>query len=403
MNVDELDGEIRRALSEIGDAAGMAPGFDQLRIGRFGTSPGRQARPSRLRRLSLAAAAVMVIGAGLWALTLLAQRDGPPVATAPVTQAPASSATASAETEDSVVDSVPATSSTIDAVDSDPVLDTTDAIDLADLGAGSWLVATWLPDGYKLVMAMDLGMTPESTAHSTTYENPAGDRIVLGVDTGVTDLPPLTWTREAFEQGFAANARTDSIGAMVLGDHLDAVAFNRLLQGVVIGTIDDIPADAFLTMNGLTDGDPVAVYDHNGFPYAMWADGANGYYCVYGGGGGACPMWIEPGNVMTSHGGGSTAAAGGSTTIISSAQGIVKSVVDHIEVEFIDGQRISVKPTDLTGRFDDKFWIVAADIELDAPYDPSPDAPRLPGPVVSVTAYDRDGNILAVDNGLDQN
>jgi hypothetical protein len=198
-----------------------------------------------------------------------------------------------------------------------------------------------------------------------------------------------------------ATASKSSNTASISADRLNAVEFNRLFDGVKPATRDDVPSDAFLSLADVTDDDIVATYDHNGFPYVMQAEGVNDYYCVKAGGAGGCPLWIKPDQLMTSHGGGSTAAMSGSTTITSSASGIVQPIVDRIEVEFVDGQRISVEPTDLTGRIDHKFWIVATDIELDAPYDPDP-GESSPRPVVSVTAYDRDGNVLQVDSGFGQ-
>ena len=69
-SVDELDGEIRRALSELGDAAGLAPRFDQLGH-RPGASPGAKRQPRVLATLGVAA-----LVAGLIALALV-RSDAP--------------------------------------------------------------------------------------------------------------------------------------------------------------------------------------------------------------------------------------------------------------------------------------------------------------------------------------
>jgi hypothetical protein len=394
--VDELDGEIRRMLSEIGDAAGVAPAFDQLQPSQDPASH----PPARRRSHSpgLVAAVVLTIAVGLVGIVLFTHRNDESDVTSP--SLPAS---------DTIVEplnssAVPGPSGPL-TVESDPQppLDTTNAIDLASLNSDSWLLATWLPDGYQIVLAIELG-TPDFTAHGVTYENSDGDQIVLTFDMrtaepGVTAPPTRPWTSEANDDGYMATASNSSSTASISAARLNAVEFNRLFEGVTPATRDDIPSDAFLSLADVTDDDIVATYDHNGFLYVMQADGVNDYYCVKAGGAGGCPLWIEPDQLMTSHGGGSTAAMGGSTTITSSASGIVQPIVDRIEVEFVDGQRISVEPTDLTGRFDHKFWIVATDIELDAPYDPDP-GESSPRPVVSVTAYDRDGNVLQVDHGF---
>ena len=59
-SVDELDGEIRRALSELGDAAGLAPRFDQL-----DRRPGGGRRPQRQPRVLVTAGVAALVVAGL--------------------------------------------------------------------------------------------------------------------------------------------------------------------------------------------------------------------------------------------------------------------------------------------------------------------------------------------------
>ena len=396
MTVDELDGEIRRMLSEIGDAAGVAPAFDQLQPSQDPDSD----RPARRRSQSfgLAAAVVLTITVGLVGIVLLTHgADESDVASPSL---PTSDTVV--ETPNSAAVPLPSAPLTPES-DSQPPLDTTNAIDLASLNSDSWLLATWLPEGYQIALAIEVGER-DFIAHGVMYENSDGDQIAVTFDVRTaepeeTGLPTRPWTREANDDGYMATASNSSIMASIRADRLDAVEFTRLFEGVTAATRDDVPSDALLSLADVTDDDIVATYDHNGFPYVVQAVGVNDYYCVRAGGAGVCPMRIEPDRLMTFHGGGSSAAMGGSTTITGSASGIVQPIVDRIEVEFVDGQRISVEPTDLTGRFDHEFWIVATDIELDAPYDPDPDVSP-PRPVVSVTAYDRDGNVLEVDNGF---
>ena len=106
-------------------------------------------------------------------------------------------------------------------------------------------------------------------------------------------------------------------------------------------------------------------------------------------------MMILPGKVMTDHGGGAGTGNVGSTTTTAMAMGIVDPKVARIEAEFVDGQRISVQPTDLTDLHENRFWLIITNVELDTPLEVGGDPG---GSVCTVTAFDSDGNILGVDD-----
>ncbi len=367
-------------------------------------------------RLLAAAAVVLVLIGGL--ITLDAVRQSPDSTTPG--DAPLTTSEASEPVEvDDVATTLPQSSTTTEApsTTTEPPFDATLGIDLGTIGPDDWVLPTWLPDGYEITFALEVlhpaGFTESGdviegsggATRSVTYEHPDGGTINLGVRRfsfdGLVDRP---WTRTSHDGGYFADARIDPVQVNISADRLDAADFARLFAGAAIGTREDVPSTALISMGDLereiSDGLPVVTFDFNGEPRSMYAVGVNGYYCVSAG---VCPMTIPRGSVMTAHGGGPWAGMSGSATITASPFGIVTSEVDRVEVEFIDGQRITAFPTDLTGRFDDKFWLVVTEIELDAPLaEPTLDGSEPPEdawPVRTVTAYDAAGNILHVDHG----
>ena len=351
--------------------------------------PGHQ----RIRQLGLVAAAIAVIGAGVVVLTVLAPRQqqvnaptAPSTVTAPEPAAtePSTPTTAAATT---VADPIPATTDL-------PDLNTTSAVNPADVGTEQWLLPSWLPDGYTLAAAWD----GAGGGKTVRYINGAGDNIYLSVSVSA-GLPDVDWTRVQDGTGFDATARNSSIDARISADRIDAAGFQQLLDGARAGTAAELPGVASMP-TGFADDDVVATYVQGDITHQLHADGATGYYCIKWPGGGVCPYTLLPGRMMTDNGGGAGGGVVGSTTTTAMAMGIVDPAVARIEVEFVDGQRISVQPTDLTGLYGNRFWLVVTTVELDAPLEmgASPG-----GNVRVVTAFDSEGNILATDDATPGN
>jgi hypothetical protein len=274
----------------------------------------------------------------------------------------------------------------------------------SELAAGDWLIPSWLPDGYVFDHAQDNG-----GSRSIAYRNNAGDAIWIFLfdDEFVDGLPPTDgWEITTEERMSEAWLRLDDVRALVSTDALIDADVDLLLASLVPGDAGDVPGD-ILSIGTLAAAPPVATYEYAGLEWPMRATFANGRYCVEAaGGGGGCGLPIEPDTVLTLAAGG-TRSSPGSTTVGVTSAGIVDDVVDRVEVEFVDGQRISVVPTDLTGAFDHEFWIVVTEVEFDEappPFDaevPAVDVGHS-NPIVAVTAYDAAGEVLAVDPTPDE-
>ena len=114
-------------------------------------------------------------------------------------------------------------------------------------------------------------------------------------------------------------------------------------------------------------GDPdravdVARYDLDGVTHTLAVQESNGFWCTWvrseEGYGGSCGSAVDPDSAITIDGG-STTSSDESDTVEVERGGTVSADVARLEVEF-GGGVISVVPTDESGSFDRKFWIVAA-------------------------------------------
>jgi hypothetical protein len=388
--VNELIERLTSRLETLAETAEAQRDIDGVVTGTPRTRPAMISGRQSHRTVVWVAAAVIVLGGVGGMIALASDPNSPdsqaPIETNPLRPAPATTPKAEETTNSAVADTTGPSVPDFDAVA---------APDPGQLTSDSWLLPTWLPDDYELVYAISADAGLNRSTRTLNYENSTGDSIGLTVTATPAEQPPQPWTRQAIENGYEASAHSASSWATIHASHIDATDFNRLIAETRVGTIEDVPDDLLITYPNPAPGDPVATYDADGVTVALYADGINGYYCLQGAIG-VCPQTIPDGEIMTSHGGGASAGVTGSTTVTSTATGIVSSIVDRVEVEFIDGQRISVQPTDLTGRYDERFWIVTIDIELDEPqqFGDTTDTVR------TVTAYDRNGTILHVDQGL---
>lgn len=387
--MNELIDRLTNRLESLADTSDAHRDVDSVMAGTPRNRPETiTARQPRRTIAKVAAVAIALAGVG-GIIALTATHDSP------ATQAPIETSPAPVSLPDVSTPVATTQADTTRPAGTVPEFDAATAVDPAELSDDTWLIPGWLPDDYELVVALDHRGEPVAGAQAMTFRNSSGDSIAFAVTSSPAQQTPQPWTRRTIGDGYEASARFDSIGATIHASRIDAASFNKLVAETRVGTLDDVPEDALITFPDPDPGEPVATYDADGVTVALYAQGVNGYYCLEGVIG-VCSQRIPDGEIMTSHGGGATAGVTGSTTVTSTATGIVDASVDRIEVEFIDGQRISVQPTDLTGRYDERFWLVRTDIELDEPqrFGESIDT------VSTVTAYDSDGNILHVDTGL---
>ena len=144
--VDELDGEIRRALNELGDAAGPAPRFDQLEHQHNASSSSRSER----RLLVLLGATALVV-AGLVGLAVV-DRDSAEISTEP-----------------RVAASIPTTPQSVPPTISSPAFPPPAASPLSEI------VAPLVPDGFTVLY---VGGPPQT---AVAYDQ-SGVRLEMTVD-----------------------------------------------------------------------------------------------------------------------------------------------------------------------------------------------------------------------------
>lgn len=258
MNADELDGEIRRALTEIGDAAGIAPRFDQLRIDELGKSS-RQLRPRRHRRLTLMTATVVVIGAGLWALAQVAQPDDALVSTAPITPAPATAADIGTEPPSVVADPSLPTQSTVPATWTDSTLQPATSMSphespIAPLAIGDSIMlgAAFALEELGLVVEAEETQTFEDVLRLTgalKQSGRLGDVVVIGL--GMTGIPDAA----AVEQIMANLDEVPNVFFLTFaGDRPWLTAYNELVR-TLAGRHQNVKVIDWATKAGDCTGD----------------------------------------------------------------------------------------------------------------------------------------------------
>lgn len=282
--------------------------------------------------------------------------------------------------------------------------------DVDDVGAGAWVYPSVLPAGVEYAYpSRDPG---SSTSRSISFVDAANSLIyVVTVDpagwdqarTGdvtAEELAGHPWQIRSVDDVWFATRHLDSttvrLSTPVEFDD-DARAF---IEGLVVIDEADLPTPA-LDFDG--DFVEVARYDGaDGIAAAVRVSESNGYFCVKtydgfgGGGGGGCVFSLSSGEVLSgvSIATGPTREGDGVRVDVAS---LARADVARVEVEFVDGAVVSTAPTDLSGRFDVGFWIVAADVDVDVDVglsEPHPPPGGIDTPVAEIRAFDSTGAIL---------
>lgn len=265
--------------------------------------------------------------------------------------------------------------------------------DLDALTAGDWLVASVVPDGYEMSRAWS---TFED--HQIVYENSVGDAVVVatvatsGASGGAPDS--AGWV-VATEEPLSANYRGGGWSIDVSATALDASELWLLVDRLDVVRDEVLPVTVLDTTAVREDGALVASVDFDGTVEELYVSGGRGAYCMEGPASGSCPVLFDPVDVSTRAAGGLLEAEDGALEGTVRSMGIAAPEVASIRFELMDGQTIDVIPTDFSGSFDVKFWLLAARVDLGEPASPSNGGPvASPAPIVGATAFDADGNVL---------
>lgn len=84
-----------------------------------------------------------------------------------------------------------------------------------------------------------------------------------------------------------------------------------------------------------------------------------------------------------------------------SAYGLVSDDVDRVELVMFSGEIVTVRPQTFVEKLDRNVWVMVDSFPIGRRLDQSELPVLLPPTIVSITAYDTDGNELAVDFGYD--
>ncbi len=268
-----------------------------------------------------------------------------------------------------------------------------------DVLRSDWIIATGLPsDREWLYPYASPDAVPNRIARYGTKRDDGRSTEQLEVSVG--DIPSVpegetievsgtTWTVNDRTPGqWTATRQLASNTVTVSDEGVFDSADRDLLAGLVVVPEDGLPSPVL--------GDPgraidVARYDLDGVTHILAVQESNGFWCTWvrseGGYGGGCGTSFVAGAPITIDGG-STTNEEGSDLVEVERGGSVSADVARVEVEF-GGGVISVVPTDESGLFDRKFWIVAA--RFDGPAEPGRPAPAS---LIEVRAYDSQDRLV---------
>ena len=207
------------------------------------------------------------------------------------------------------------------------------------------------------------------------------------------EISGATWTVSAWTPGqWTATRQLASSTVTVSDEGAFDDAGRDLLAGLVVVPESGLPSPALGDPDRAVD---VARYELDGVAHTLAVQESNGFWCTWvrseGGYGGSCGTAVDPDSPITIDGG-STTSSDESDTVEVERGGTVSADVARLEVEF-GGAVISVVPTDQSGSFDRKFWIVAA--RFDGPAEPGQPSPAS---LIEVRAYDAQDRLLGTES-----
>lgn len=269
------------------------------------------------------------------------------------------------------------------------------------LSDDAWVVLGLLPEGDEYTYAMRNG--EERTVNYGDRTDPEQHRISIvrrELDTGADQVLAVDgrdWYVEEDPTGWSAMA--------VVGDRVVQVLGNReffegaggdVIRNLRVVSTADLPFPPLDPEGPMT---PVAGFEADGFDVEMRANGSNGYFCtalVEGEGSSVgCGQPVDVSgpiaNVVTS---GSVSTLYGVTTTRFLLGGIASPDVATVEVELVDGRTVSAVPTDSSGTFDVRFWVVGGEVDLTAPGGSEAATSELEDLIVDIRSLDADGTLL---------
>lgn len=270
-----------------------------------------------------------------------------------------------------------------------------------NLGESDWVIATVLPDGveYLYPLAGEGGAT-RTVWYGTRRDDGTSEqlRVSAGLEeplgTGEqVDIDGVAWTVSESGSGRWSAARpvgTDVVSVSAPGV-FDATA-QSVLEGLAVVPVSALPSPPLGPRDQAAE---VASTEFDGDRHSLAVQESNGYACTWaissdGSISGGCGVLVDP-SALLAITAGSGSQADNSDVIEVAIGGSVTNDATRVEVEFVDGTTVSAIPGDLSGQFDQHFWIVAADVGRDTVTGQTPTDHT----VKQARAYGADGQLIA--------
>lgn len=260
-----------------------------------------------------------------------------------------------------------------------------------EIGDDEWVIAGLLPAGVAWMYASVSTDSPPSIGdRSVLYGNERASgtfermRISIGTPPAPEGAETVTiagtdWKVDTPASGPWTATRQVGTTSVSISDSGPFEQEDRdVIAGLVVVPVEELP---FSPLGDVADALEVARFESNGIVAVFSAQESNGYWCTWVEGSGGCGRGIDASAAVTIEAGSATVAAGAATAEVIMA-GTVSADSARVEVEFGEGVVIEVTPTDLSGRFDRKFWVAGAVTPADR------------RPPVEVRAYDADDRLL---------
>jgi hypothetical protein len=269
------------------------------------------------------------------------------------------------------------------------------------LSSSEWVVASVLPDGVEYLYPLAYEGAGSKTVwygmrrtdgSSEQLRVSAGLQEPLGTSEPV-DIDGDTWTVSQPETGGWNAARP--VGADVVSvsgpGRFDDTA-RAVLAGLVVIPESALPSEPLGSRDRAIE---VATTDFDGVRHSLAVQESNGFACTWvssadGSSSGGCGSFMDPSALLEITGGFSSQVEDSDVIEVASG-GAVTTDAARVDVEFVDGTIVSATPSDLSGRQDQNFWIVVANVGPDA------STGRVPTgqPVKEARAYRADGQLIA--------
>ncbi len=252
--------------------------------------------------------------------------------------------------------------------------------------ADDWVVATRLPYGVVYMYALD--HFPNDSARSVFYGNErergTTERLRITANSGEqVEGEPIViagtnWQLDDPVSGGWTAMRRLGTTTVVVGDSGPFDDEDRsVLAGLAVVKPDRMPS------RPLGDESAAIAVASAGPGAEFLVQESGGYWSTSIGGSGDCCSRIDTAAEGITVEGGSNVVAEGESTSRVTIGGTVVDAAELVQVEFDNGTVAETTPTDLSGQFDRKFWVIATDL---------PTGDHTPA---EVRSYDATGQLLA--------